>query len=132
MNTLKSVAGRTAIVTGTSRGIGPHIARALADEGMRVVLAARSRQELEDVASALSADGAEVRQEAPPEGEEGRRCPGNWVARGIKQAESDKSLSEALLSPHHDESCVRNPTHGRCRCRQWLTCRAMLISAGAP
>src|SRR5512135_1068595 len=44
----------TAIVTGASHGIGPYIARALAQEGMNLVLAARSEQELEQVA--ISAD----------------------------------------------------------------------------
>jgi short-subunit dehydrogenase len=41
---------RTAIVTGASRGIGPHIARALAEAGYTLVLTARSRAELENVA----------------------------------------------------------------------------------
>lgn len=43
---------RTAIVTGASHGIGPFIARALAKEGMNLVLAARSADELEQVATA--------------------------------------------------------------------------------
>src|SRR3989440_11047426 len=43
---------QTAIVTGASRGIGPYIVRALAKEGMNLVLAARSEQELEQVATA--------------------------------------------------------------------------------
>ena len=42
----------TAIVTGASHGIGPFIVRALAKEGMNLVLAARSGQELEQVATA--------------------------------------------------------------------------------
>ncbi|HLZ29998.1 MAG TPA: SDR family oxidoreductase [Chloroflexota bacterium] len=57
MSSFKNLAGRTAIVTGTSRGIGPHIARALAREGMRVVLAARGRDELEQVAAEIAATG---------------------------------------------------------------------------
>jgi len=44
---------RVAIVTGASRGIGRAIAQALAMEGMRVVLAARSRDALDEVAAAL-------------------------------------------------------------------------------
>src|SRR6059058_6048768 len=42
----------TAIVTGASHGIGPYIVRALAKEGMNLVLAARSEHELEQVATA--------------------------------------------------------------------------------
>ncbi len=50
--------GRTALVTGASRGIGEHSARALASEGARVALAARSREDLERIAADL--DGAKI------------------------------------------------------------------------
>ncbi len=46
--------GRTAIVTGASRGLGRHIARALAAEKANLVLAARSRSELEQTAADIS------------------------------------------------------------------------------
>jgi len=45
--------GKTAIVTGASRGIGRAIAIELAAEGMRVVLAARTAVDLEAVAASL-------------------------------------------------------------------------------
>ncbi len=53
---------RTALVTGASHGIGPFIVRALAKEGMNLVLAARSADELEQVASApdIRATGVQV------------------------------------------------------------------------
>ncbi len=53
---------QTAIVTGASHGIGPFIVRALAKEGMNLVLAARSEQELEQVATAadIRATGVHV------------------------------------------------------------------------
>lgn len=53
---------RTAIVTGASHGIGPFIVRALAKEGMNLVLAARSGDELEQVATAadIRASGVHV------------------------------------------------------------------------
>src|SRR3989454_2307001 len=53
---------QTALVTGASHGIGPFIVRALAKEGMNLVLAARSGQELEQVATAadIRATGVHV------------------------------------------------------------------------
>ncbi len=57
---MKDLKGKTAVVTGASRGLGPYIARALAGEGMHLVLAARSASELEDVAASLRAGGAQA------------------------------------------------------------------------
>jgi NAD(P)-dependent dehydrogenase (short-subunit alcohol dehydrogenase family) len=48
--------GRTAIVTGASRGIGAAVARALDAAGARVALVARSAGQLEDVAAGLAND----------------------------------------------------------------------------
>jgi NADP-dependent 3-hydroxy acid dehydrogenase YdfG len=52
-NPVKSVAGRTAIVTGASRGIGAEIARQLVAKGARVALAARHAAALEKLADEL-------------------------------------------------------------------------------
>jgi short-subunit dehydrogenase len=52
--------GATAIVTGGSRGIGPYIAEALAGQGAKVALVARSAAELEANARRLSSSGAQV------------------------------------------------------------------------
>jgi short-subunit dehydrogenase len=52
--------GRTALVTGASRGIGPLIARRIASVGGHVVLTGRSAAHLKTVASDLAASGADV------------------------------------------------------------------------
>lgn len=49
--------GRVAVVTGAARGIGAAIARRLADEGARVVIADLDRESAERTAHDLSADG---------------------------------------------------------------------------
>jgi len=49
---------QTALITGTSRGIGPHIARAMAKAGYNLVLASRSGRELEALAEEITTSGA--------------------------------------------------------------------------
>jgi NAD(P)-dependent dehydrogenase (short-subunit alcohol dehydrogenase family) len=55
------LAGRLALVTGASRGIGAATAEALAAAGARVVLAARNRDKLEGVARAIRDRGGDAR-----------------------------------------------------------------------
>jgi 3-oxoacyl-[acyl-carrier protein] reductase len=48
---------KTALVTGASQGIGEAIAKRLAEQGARVVLAARSEDKLKDLAARIDAGG---------------------------------------------------------------------------
>jgi short-subunit dehydrogenase len=54
---MKELKGRSAIVTGASRGLGAHIARALAGEGMSLALVARSADAIKKLAGELSQSG---------------------------------------------------------------------------
>jgi NAD(P)-dependent dehydrogenase (short-subunit alcohol dehydrogenase family) len=57
MSDSKSLAGKLALVTGASRGIGAAIAEALAREGAHVILVARTAKALEEVEDRIHAAG---------------------------------------------------------------------------
>jgi 7-alpha-hydroxysteroid dehydrogenase len=52
--------GKVAIVTGAGRGIGASIARTFADAGANIVLAARTKEQLDEVAADVRAAGREA------------------------------------------------------------------------
>ena len=54
------LSGEVALITGGSRGLGLAIARELADQGCRLVICARDRDELERAGEELEQRGAEV------------------------------------------------------------------------
>jgi NADP-dependent 3-hydroxy acid dehydrogenase YdfG len=60
MDATKVLAGKTALVTGASRGIGFAIARRLGQMGAKVAICARDTKRLEDAANRLRSEGAEV------------------------------------------------------------------------
>ena len=57
---MKNLRGRNAIVTGGSYGIGPQLAKVLAQEGMNVALTARSGDKLNEVVKSLSGLGVKI------------------------------------------------------------------------
>jgi NAD(P)-dependent dehydrogenase (short-subunit alcohol dehydrogenase family) len=59
-NALFDLTGRTAIVTGTSRGLGQYFARALAKAGADVVLTSRKREDLATFAKEIEVLGRRV------------------------------------------------------------------------
>jgi NAD(P)-dependent dehydrogenase (short-subunit alcohol dehydrogenase family) len=54
------LAGRTAVITGSSKGLGQAMAVALAAEGARIALVSRDRKQLEAVAAQIHAAGGEA------------------------------------------------------------------------
>ena len=56
---MRTLRGKTAIVTGASRGIGRATALALADQGARVAVCARTVPQLDDLADEIRSMGAE-------------------------------------------------------------------------
>jgi NAD(P)-dependent dehydrogenase (short-subunit alcohol dehydrogenase family) len=80
-----SLEGQTAIITGASGGLGKEAALALADVGCDVVIAARNRQALEDVAAAVE--------------HRGRRCLA--VQTDITQAADVERLVERSIEHFH-------------------------------
>jgi NAD(P)-dependent dehydrogenase (short-subunit alcohol dehydrogenase family) len=57
---LFDLTGKTAIITGSSRGIGRAIAEAFSEAGARVVISARNAEPCEEVAAAIRAGGGEA------------------------------------------------------------------------
>ncbi len=57
MDTLR---GKTALITGASRGLGVHIAKALANQGMNLVLVARNAESLKKTSSVLKSSSVKI------------------------------------------------------------------------
>jgi glucose 1-dehydrogenase len=57
---MKTLAGKVAIITGASRGLGKAIATLFALEGAKVVLAGRNKEDVEQNAAVLQAEGLEA------------------------------------------------------------------------
>ncbi|MBQ9037674.1 MAG: SDR family NAD(P)-dependent oxidoreductase [Erysipelotrichaceae bacterium] len=60
MNNFDSVKGKVAVVTGATAGIGKAIAKVFADNGMKVVLAARRKELGEQIAEDIRNNGGEA------------------------------------------------------------------------
>jgi gluconate 5-dehydrogenase len=73
--------GKTALVTGGSRGLGLQIAHALGEAGAKVMLSARKEGELEEAAAELQAAGIDAR----------------WIAADCAKEEEIRSLADRTL-----------------------------------
>ena len=66
------LAGKTVLITGSSRGIGLAAAKAFAAEGCRIMLSARSAEQLHEAEAALRGAGATVAAHAADVGDRAR------------------------------------------------------------
>ena len=90
---LFDLTGRTALVTGGSRGLGLQIAEALGEAGARVVLSARKTSELEASAAALKERGIAA----------------DWIAADASlPAEVQRLASESIAKLGHVDILVNN------------------------
>lgn len=79
---MSPLAGKVALVTGASSGIGAAAARALAGEGVRVALLARRKERLEAVADEIGRQPGQA-----------LACPADVTDRGAVQAAVERLLS---------------------------------------
>jgi gluconate 5-dehydrogenase len=73
--------GRTALVTGGSRGLGLQMAHALGEAGARIMLSSRKAGDLEEAAADLQAAGIDAR----------------WIAADCSREEDIRKLADATL-----------------------------------
>ncbi|MFI1582960.1 SDR family NAD(P)-dependent oxidoreductase [Embleya sp. NPDC020630] len=102
---MRELAGRVGVVTGAAGGIGYGIAQALADDGMRVVLADTDTARLEEAAALLRADGAEVAA----------------VPTDVRDAAAVRALADAALAGFGRVDVVCNNAGVWTLNRQWET-----------
>ncbi len=85
--------GKTALITGGSRGLGLQLARALGEAGARLMLSSRKAQDLEQAAAELKADGIDAR----------------WIAADCAQdTEIQRLADETLAQFGHLDILVNN------------------------
>ncbi len=66
---LFDLSGRVALITGASRGIGEATARLLAEQGAHVIVSSRKQEDLDQVATAITAAGGKATAIAAHQGE---------------------------------------------------------------
>ncbi len=84
--------GRTALVTGGSRGLGLQFAQALGEAGARVMLSARKEGELEEATAELQAAGIDAR----------------WIAADCAREEDIRRLADQTLERMGDIDILVN------------------------
>ena len=99
---MRDLAGRWALLTGASSGLGPVIARHLQREGVRFVLSARRRPELEAVAAQLGG-GRVVLADLTRSGEAERLAAEaglEFASLALEEQDRWYRLAKGELEPH--------------------------------
>jgi gluconate 5-dehydrogenase len=89
---LFNLEGRTALVTGGSRGLGLQLARALGEAGAKVMLSSRKAGDLEEAAADLQAAGIDTR----------------WIAADCSREEDIRKLADQTLERMGDVDILVN------------------------
>jgi len=84
--------GRTALVTGGSRGLGLQLAHALGEAGARIMLSSRKAEDLEEAAADLQAAGIDAR----------------WIAADCAREEDIRKLADQTLERMGDVDILVN------------------------
>ena len=104
--------GSVALITGASRGLGLEIARAYAERGAKLVLAARGAEALEEAAADLRRSTEVVA-----------------LAADVSQ-DAERVVAEGLRAFGRIDVLVNNASElGRARCRRWRTIAGRTLSA---
>ena len=90
---LFDLSGKTALVTGGSRGLGLQMAQALGEAGARIMLSSRKAEDLEQAVAELQAAGIDAR----------------WIAADCAREADIRRLRRAARCPPHG-----SPDHGVC------------------
>jgi NAD(P)-dependent dehydrogenase (short-subunit alcohol dehydrogenase family) len=94
---LFDLSGRTAVITGGSRGLGLQIAESLGEAGARILLSSRKAADLEEAAAHLKAKGIDAR----------------WVAADASDpAQIKKVCDEAMTQLGQVDILVNNAGRG--------------------
>ncbi len=104
---LFDLAGKTALVTGASRGIGEAVARLLADWGAHVVISSRRQDACEQVADAIRERGGQATALAAHVGEV-EAIDSLFAALDARGLVPDILVNNAATNPHFGPMCEQS------------------------
>jgi NAD(P)-dependent dehydrogenase (short-subunit alcohol dehydrogenase family) len=93
VKTLFDLTGKTALITGGSRGLGLQMAQALGELGAKIVISARKEDELQSATAGLQAEGIDA----------------GWIAAdGSQEADMQRLAEESLARLGHIDILINN------------------------